>query len=47
MKNIDKYVRVNGTFLALTSDNVLVGYLIDVKPLIRPPETILRDILVD
>ncbi|CAM4099220.1 hypothetical protein PAAL109150_09860 [Paenibacillus alkaliterrae] len=36
MKNITKYIRLNGTYLALTDDNVLVGYLLDVKPIIRP-----------
>lgn len=37
MKNISKWMRVNGTFLALTNDNVLVGYLQEVKPVARPP----------
>lgn len=42
MKNISKWMRINGTFLALTSDNVLVGYLLDVKPIIRPPERVVE-----
>ena len=38
MKNIDKWMRINGTWVALTDGNVLVGYLKDVKPVARPPE---------
>lgn len=43
MKNIEKWARINGTYLALTSDNVLVGYLMDVKPVARPPERVVDE----
>lgn len=43
MKNIAKYIRLNGTYLALTSDNVLVGYLQEVKPVARPPERVIDE----
>lgn len=44
MKNISKYIRLNGSYLALTSENVLVGYVVDVKPVARPPEWPIRSI---
>lgn len=42
MKNISKWMRINGTYMALTDGNVLVGYLLDVKPIIRPPERVVE-----
>lgn len=44
MKNIDRYIRLNGIDLALTKDNILVGYAREVKPIIRPPELPIRSI---
>lgn len=40
MRKVDKWMRLNGSYIALTSDNVLVGYLLDVKPVARPPERV-------
>lgn len=38
MKNITKWIRVQDKFIALSSDNLPVGYAMFVKPIIRPPE---------
>lgn len=38
MKNITKYIRINGAFLALTDDNKLVGFVREVKPIARKVE---------
>lgn len=42
MRKVDKWMRLNGSYIALTSDNVLVGYLQEVKPIIRPPERVVE-----
>lgn len=36
MKNIDRYIVLNGTYVALTKDNILVGYVIPEHMLPRP-----------
>lgn len=43
MKNITKWARINGTYIALTDDNVMVGFIKDVKPVIRPPERVVDE----
>lgn len=40
MRKVDKWVRINNSYVALTDDNVMVGYIKDVKPVIRPPERV-------
>lgn len=44
MKKIDKWMPLNGSYIALTSDNVMVGYLLEVKPISKPSELPIRSI---
>ena len=41
-RNIAKYILINGAYLALTNDNVLIGFAKEVKPVARPPERVVE-----
>lgn len=42
MKTISKWIRIQDKFIALSDDNLPVGYAMFVKPIIRPPERVVE-----